>query len=68
MATTVKSIDRIPTSNDEAIVTFSNNAQQLVTVLYEEDGMWLIHTASKKLVLINPDMDCKVVREGVSIR
>ena len=68
MTTTIKSIDRIPTSNNEAIIQFSNGAQQLVRVIYEEDGMWLILSASSKLVAINPDMDCKVLAEGVSIR
>jgi hypothetical protein len=68
MATSIKSIERIPTSNDEAVIIFANGAQQLVRVLFEEDGMWIILSASSKLVAINPDMDCKVLAEGVSIR
>ena len=68
MALTIKSVNRIPTSNDEAVITFSNDGQQLVRVVYEEDGMWIILSASKKLVAINPDMECKVLAEGVTIR
>lgn len=68
MATTIKSIERIPTSNDEAVIIFANNAQQLVRVIWEEDCMWLILSASNKLVMINSDMTCKVLAEGVSIR
>lgn len=68
MAVTIKSVNRIPTSNDEAVIIFSNGGQQLVRVVYEEDGMWIILSASKKLVAINPDMECKVLAEGVTIR
>ena len=68
MTATITSISRIPTSNNEAIIAFSNGAQQLVRVIYEENGGWLILTASSKLVTLNPDLDCKVLAEGVSIR
>lgn len=67
MEVIIKSINRIPTSNDEAVIIFSNNAQQLVRVIYEEDGMWIILSPSKKLVAINLDMECKVLAERVTI-
>lgn len=68
MAVTVSSIDRIPTSNDEVIITFSNGAQQLARAIYEESGMWIILSSSNKLVAINHDMECKVLAERVTIR
>ena len=67
MEVTIKSINRIPTSNDEAVIIFSNGAQQLVRVLYEEDNNWIILSPSRKLVAINQDMDCKVLAERVTI-
>lgn len=63
----ITSVERLPINND-GVVTFSNGAQQLCRILFEEDGMWVILSASNKLVMINPDMDCKVLAEGVSIR
>lgn len=68
MATSIKSIERIPTSNNEAVIIFANGAQQLVRIVWEDDGMWIILSASNKLVMINPDMNCKVLADGVSIR
>ena len=43
----ITSVERLPINND-GVVTFSNGAQQLCRILFEEDGMWVILSALNK--------------------